>query len=185
MVAQTKPVTVEEFDTFVTLPENHERLFEFIGGEIVAVVSNNYSSLLGMRVGGRMLVFVEQHDLGYVTGTDGGYRVSGERYIPDVAFVSKQRQPQPSREAYNPIAPDLAVEVLSPTNDESDMRFKVVNYLRAGTMVWVVNPDRKQVEVYAPNAAPRTIGIDGVLDGGEVLPGFTLAVKDIFPEEQL
>lgn len=183
MVAQTKFVTVEEFDTFIMLPENRERRFEFIGGEIVEMVSNNYSSLIAMLIGSLMTIFVRQHNLGWVTGADGGYKVSGERYIPDVAFVSKQRQPQPSREAYNPLAPDLAVEVLSPTDDESDMRFKVVNYLRAGTMVWVVNPDKKQVEVYAPDAAPKTVGIDDVLDGGGVLPGFTLPVKDIFPEE--
>ncbi|MEJ5197516.1 MAG: SdrD B-like domain-containing protein, partial [Anaerolineae bacterium] len=49
-----------------------------------------------------------------VTGADGGYRVGDERYIPDVAFVSQSRQPAPSRDAYNAIAPDLAVEVLSP-----------------------------------------------------------------------
>ncbi|HEX2907912.1 MAG TPA: Uma2 family endonuclease, partial [Phototrophicaceae bacterium] len=120
---------------------------------------------------------------GYVTGAEGGDVVFGERYIPDVAFVSRQRQPHPSRAAYNPISPDLAVEVLSPTDDPGDLRVKVVNYLLAETTVWVVNPDKQQVEIYAPSQSPRTIGPADRLEGGSVLPGFTLPVQDIFPPE--
>jgi Uma2 family endonuclease len=175
-------VSSEEFDEFVMLPENRDRLFELIGGEIVEVVSNGKSSRMGMKVGTRIDSFVEQRDLGYVTGADGGYIVSGEKYIPDVAFVSKRRQPEPSDEAYNPIAPDLAVEVLSPSNDDSEMRIKIVNYVRAGTTVWVFDPNKKHVEVYSPHHSPRVIGLDETLDGGDVLPGFTLPVREIFPE---
>ncbi len=181
MVLQTKQLTVEEFDRIVMQPENSDKLLEYIGGEIVEVVSNNYSSEIAMLIGSLLTVFVRQNDLGRVTGADGGYQVSGERYIPDVAFISKAKQPEPSRAAYNPNPPDLAVEVLSPSNDESDMRIKVVNYLRAGTTVWVVSPDKKEVEVYSPVDAPKTVGIDGTIEGGEVLPGFALLVKDIFP----
>lgn len=177
-----RTVTGREFDEFVMLPENADRMFELIGGEIVEVVSNGKSSRIGMKVGARITIFVDEHGLGYVTGADGGYRVSGERYIPDAAFVSKQRQPQPSNEAYNPIAPDLAVEVLSPSNTDTEMRIKVVNYLRAGTTLWVVDADKKQVEIYSPKHPPKTVGVDGVLDGGDVLPGFTLPVREIFPE---
>ncbi|MEO8612265.1 MAG: Uma2 family endonuclease [Chloroflexota bacterium] len=181
MALQIEHLPVEEFDKFALLPENADKLYEYIGGEIVEVVSNNLSSeiagLILMFVG----LFVRQHDLGRVTGADGGYRVSGERYIPDVGFISKIKQPEPSREAYNPNPPDLAVEVLSPGNDERDMRIKIVNYLRAGTTVWLVDPDNQAVEVYSPKAPPKTLGIDHMLEGGDVLPGFTLAVKDIFP----
>jgi len=183
MVFQIEHLPVEEFDNFVMLPENADKLFEYIGGEIVEVVSNNYTSSVAMLIGAPVTVFVRQNNLGWITGADGGYRVSGERYIPDVAFISKTKQPVPSHEAYNPNPPDLAIAVLSPSNDEDDMRIKLVNYLRAGTTVWIVNCDKKQVEVYSPTNAPKTISIDGVVHGGEVLPGFQLAVKDIFPEE--
>jgi len=61
---------------------------------------------------------------------------------------------------------------------------KVVNYLAAGTVVWLVLPETREVEVYIPNKPKQTVGIDGVLDGGDVLPGFTLPVKDIFPEDE-
>jgi Uma2 family endonuclease len=60
------------------------------------------------------------------------------------------------------------------------MRTKVVNYLRAKTTVWIIDPDKKRVEVYAPDKSPRTLSVSDVLDGGDVLPGFSLTVKDIF-----
>ncbi len=61
------------------------------------------------------------------------------------------------------------------------MRVKVVNYLSVGTTVWVVDPDRQQVEVYVPGGQPmRKLGLDGVLEGGDVLPEFSVVVRDIF-----
>lgn len=181
MAVQTRRMTVEEFDQFIQQPENADRLFEYVGGEIIEVVSSNYSSEVAARVLIEIGIFVKNKDLGRVTGADGGYIVSGERYIPDVAFISKEKQPEPSHEAYNPTPPDLAVEVLSPSNDPGGIRIKLVNYLRAGTVVWLVDPDKKEVEVYASGQAKK-LGLDGTLDGGDVLPGFTLPVKAIFPE---
>lgn len=183
MVVHSAPYTVEDFDEFVNLPENTDRAFEWIAGKVVEAVSNNYASQLGATFVFFIKLHMRDHQIGgFVTGADGGYIVSGERYIPDAAFVSKARQPEPSHEAYNPIAPDLAVEVLSPSNDPFDMRVKVVNYLRAGTVVWVADPEHKRVEVYVPGEKPNVLGIDATLDGGTFLPGFTLAVKDIFEE---
>ncbi len=181
MVLQTKHPTAEEFERFAGLPENAGRLFEYIEGKIVEVVSSSYSSEVGLLIGALLLMFVREKNLGRVTGADGGYVVSGERYIPELAFISRTRQPEPSQAAYNPNPPDLAVEVLSPTNDPADMRIKIVNYLRAGTAVWVVDPEKKRVEIYIPGQSPRTENIDGVVDGGNILPGFTLSVKSIFP----
>jgi Uma2 family endonuclease len=175
-------VTIEEFDEFINRPENADRLFEYIAGEIVEVVSNNYSSevaaMLLINIGGHVLA----NKLGRVTGADGGYIVSGEKYIPDVAFISLARQPEPSHEAYNPNAPDLAIEVLSPTNKDEDMSVKIANYLAAGTVVWRVKPIEKKIEVFAPQTPTKYLGINDILDGGAVLPGFRLPVKDIFPE---
>lgn len=183
MVVHSAPYTVEDFDEFVNLPENADRAFEWIAGKVVEVVSNNYASQLGATFVFFIKLHLRDYQIGgFVTGADGGYIVSGERYIPDAAFVSKARQPEPSHEAYNPIAPDLAIEVLSPSNDPFDMRVKVVNYLRAGTVVWVADPENKRVEVYVPDEPPNVLGIGATLDGGAVLPGFTLAVKEIFEE---
>jgi len=175
-------MTVDEFDVFVMLPENRHRLLEFIGGEVVEVVSSNYSSMIGSSVAGKLVIFVDNYHLGFVTGANGGYKVAGERYIPKAAFVANHKQPEPSNEPYNPIAPDLAVEVLSPSNDDREMRIKLVNYLRAGTTLWIIDGDRKQVGVYSAKYPPIIVGIKDVLDGGDVLPGFTLAVREIFAE---
>lgn len=180
MAVQERPYTVAEFERFVELPENADRLFEYIGGEIVEAVSNTYASAVAARINYWISHYVVQHESGHVTGADGGYVVAGERYIPDVAFVAKTRQPQLDR-PYCPIPPDLAVEVLSPSNSPRAMRLKIANYLVAGSVVWIVDPDRKLVEIYTPGQAARMAGIDGTLDGGEVLPGFTVAVKEIFP----
>ncbi len=173
-------VSLEAFEAFIALPENANRDFEYIEGKIVEVVSNNYSSLVGGTLLGEIYPIVKKGKLGWLTGADGGYIVMGERYIPDVAFISITKQPEPCYEPYNPLPPDLAIEVLSPTNDEHDIRTKIVNYLLAGTVVWLVDPFKKYVQVFVPNEPPQTNGMDGVLDGGNVLPGFKLAVKDIF-----
>jgi Uma2 family endonuclease len=173
-------LTVEQFDELIKLPENAHRSLEYVGGRVIEVVSNNLSSEIAAFMLIEIGVHVRARDLGRVTGADGGYIVAGERYIPDVAFISKERQSRPSREAYNPNSPDLAVEVLSPSNDAGDMRVKVVNYLRAGTTVWIVDYETKQVEVYSPDKPPKTLTINDILDGSDVLPGFTLALLQIF-----
>lgn len=177
-------ITVERFDELITQPEYADRLFEYIGGEIVEVVSNPRSSAIALRIGYFITAYLMQHPIGFATGADGGYIVAGERYIPDVAFISKARQPQLVTEGYNPNPPELAVEVLSPSNDPTLMRIKVANFLAVGTIVWIVDPDRQTVEVYAPSAAVRRLDVDGTLDGGDVLPRLQIAVRDIFPGEE-
>lgn len=182
MVVQKTVTTAEEFDHYALLPDNAGRLLELIGGEVIEVVSNGVASEIGMFLGSSLTAFVRPRGLGRITGADGGYMIGSERYIPDAAFIAKQKQPKPSRAAYNPTPPDLAVEVLSPSNTDAEMRINIVNYLQVGTLVWVINPDARRVEVYAPGQPPRIIGIGGTLDSGDVLPEFTLAVKEIFPE---
>ncbi len=177
---ETKQLTVEEFEKFAAAPENADKTLEFVGGRIVEEVSNNYSSLLASFLNTMINLFVLQHQLGYVTSSDGGYAVGAERYIPDTAFVSIARQSEPSLASYLPFAPDLAVEVLSPSNEDREIRIKVVNYLRAGALIWVVDPESKTVEVYTPDEAPKTLGVNDLLDGGTVLPGFSLSIRNLF-----
>jgi Uma2 family endonuclease len=178
MAVQTH--TVEEFDAFVNRPENADRMFEFIGGEIVEVPSNPYSSQFGSCINGFIFLYLRQNKIGHLTGEHGGFMVFGERYAPDVAFTLTARQPQLARRGYNPIPPDLAVEVVSPGDLPRDVRIKVGNYLAAGVLLWVVHPEEQRIEVYAPGQPVKILGIGDILDGGNVLPGFTLPVRDIF-----
>ena len=182
MVVQARPMTVEEFDAFADLPENSEKILEFVGGEIVEVPSNAYVSQVAARISGYIFIFLLQHNLGHLTDGQGGYMVAGERYAPDVAYISKERQPELAKEGYNPNAPDLAVEVDFPSSLQSQriLRRKQGNYQIAGTLLWVVYPETKEVEVFAPGQPVKILGINDTLNGGAVLPGFTLAVKDIF-----
>ena len=145
MISETKPMTVEAFDEWVELPENADRLFEYIGGETVEVPSNAFASMVAGIILGELYIFLKGKNLGYLTGEAGGYRVSGERYAPDVAFISKARQETLATRGYNPVPPDLVVEVDFPSTYESQRQLitKVVNYLAAGTVVWVVLPEVK------------------------------------------
>ena len=186
MVAQPQVETIktaEEFDEFILEADPEDKIFEFIGGEIVEVPSNPYVSGIGLTIGSYIRVFVRENgNFGHVTGADGGYRVSGERYAPDVGYISKDRQSELARIGYNLIPPELAVEVISneANNQElNNLRWKITNYLAAGTVVWVVFPASMRIEIHAPGQAVKKLGIDDILDGGDILPGFKLPVRDI------
>ena len=179
MTVQTS-LTVDEFDRLVE-SEDADRRLEYIGGEIVEGVSNSYSSLVAGNLFFFIKLYLRDHGLwAYVTGEAGGYMVAGERYMPDVGVISKTRQTEEPHDTWIPIPPDLAVEVLSPTDKPNVVSVKVVNYLSAGTTVWIVDPENKVVKICVPGQRVKTVGLDSSLDGGDVLPGFTLAVKDIF-----
>jgi Uma2 family endonuclease len=120
-----------------------------------------------------------------VTGESTLYAVTGERYAPDVAFISKSRQPELSRVGANPNPPQLAVEVIADENRVSEqrlIRLKVSNYLSSGTTIWVVSANSQLVEVHRPGKPVQVLDSQGTLDGDTVLPGFTLVVREIFSE---
>lgn len=179
-MVQTYRTTLEEFERFISLPENDDRLFEYIEGEIVEVVTNSYSSEIAANIMIRLGGYVLNQRLGHITGEAGGYQMGNNRYLPNVGFISKKRMPESPRTTFIPIPPDLAVEVVSPTDRPQNIRTKMVNYMNAGIVVWLVDPDEKEVEVYAPGQSVKTFRIGDTLDGGGVLLGFILAVKDIF-----
>jgi Uma2 family endonuclease len=183
MVLDRQRVTVAEFEHFVDLPENADKVFELIGGEIVEMPSNPFASEIGYNVGFPVKLFLRDHNIkGHVTGEAGGYVVAGERYAPDMAYISAARQPELAREGYNPNPPEFAVEVDFPSTlaSQRKLRSKIASYLAAGTLLWLVYPETQEVEVYAPGQPMRLFGIDDTLDGGDVLPGFRLPVRTIF-----
>ena len=94
-MVQTHNTTLEEYLRFIALPENDDRRFEYVEGEITEVVSNNYCSMVAARIAGEMFVYIKGTDLGYILGADGGFQVGEDRYIPDVSFISKRQQPTP------------------------------------------------------------------------------------------
>ena len=181
MTIQERGYTVEEFEEFVERPENADKLFEFIGGEIFEVPSNPFSSKISQIISGELYIYLKQHDIGHLTGEQGGYMVAGERYVPDVAFISYEKQPELVKQGYNPNPPDLAVEVISSEskNEESKLTIKLSNYLSVGTLVWIVRPEEKHIEVHQSGKAAKVLGEKDILDAGELLPGLQIKVSDI------
>ena len=182
MVTTAKHMTVTEFDEWVNLLEQAEHIYEFIGGEIFEVPSNPYSSEIAGEILFQIKLFLRENKIdGHVTDEGGGYEVSGERYAPDVAYIPSTKQAQlPYKQGYNSNPPDLAVEVISPTDSERKLSIKVANYLAAAFVVWVVCPEEKEVEIYVPNQPVQILTSNDTIDGNPVLPGFLLPVNDIF-----
>jgi Uma2 family endonuclease len=185
-VRKHKIYTLEEFERYIDRPENADRLFELINGEIVEKVpSNPNASEIAQLIAFFIRLFIRQNKIaGHVTDGQGGYMVSGQPYAPDVAYISADRQPELAKKGYNPMPPELAVEVESPTSAASErrLRTKLYYYHAAGTLVWVVYPESREVEVHAPGKAPLTLTEADTLSGVDVLPGFELPVRDIFPQ---
>lgn len=125
---------------------------------------------------------VKANKLGRVTAAETGYRLAPKTVVaPDIGFIAAARAPARLPKKYIPLAPDLAVEVVSPSDTYSRVMKKVNLFLQFGTRtVWVVDPDEKTVAVHTA-AGVRTLTVNDILDGGDVLPGFKLPVKDIFP----
>jgi Uma2 family endonuclease len=189
MAVPVKHITTQaEFEAFTARPENAERRFELVNEEIIEVPSNPYASEIAALVVFFIRLFLVQNKReGHVTGADGGYIVSGEIYAPDVAYISYERQSELAQKGYNPNPPELAVEVISdPGNSQEQtiLRRKVANYLLAGTMVWIIDPLAETIEVYQIGQQPQFYTMGDNLVGGDVLPGFSLAVKDIFPKKK-
>jgi Uma2 family endonuclease len=134
-----------------------------------------------MDAGHYLRTFIETHPIGVVCGAETGFvlfRDPDTVRAPDAAFVSRERAERcADKEKYFEGAPDLAAEVVSPGDTGREVAEKVRDYLAAGTrLVWVIDPRRRTVTVHQPGGGPRVLGPDDVLDGGEVLPGFALAV---------
>lgn len=140
-------------------------------------------TILGIEIAWLLNNFIRTHDLGWVTGADAGFQLSEDPDTvrsPDVGFVSKARVPKLTGK-YFTVAPDLAVEIMSPGDTASEIQAKVLEYFQAGThLVWVVYPKTKTVAVHVDAKTTHTVDLDGILDGGDVLPGFALPVRDIF-----
>lgn len=184
MTLAERRYTVEEFFEIAQLPENEEKRLEFDDGDIIDMGSSSrVNTIVGIRIAHFLSAFVIPNDLGFVTGADAGYKQpSGKVRRPDVAFISSKHEISLVGVEFL-ISPDLAVEIVSPDEDV----FKKVNeYFRNGTrLAWLVYPDELTIYVLQLDADGGIhsvpFGIDDTLDGGDVLPGFTLPVRDIFP----
>lgn len=131
--------------------------------------------------------YIVAHNLGRIYPGDMDFVLSGngddvkDKLQPDVAFVTKERVQKTPGLFYG--APDLAIEIVSPTQFRPEMTRKADEYLLHGTkQVWLVFPKKNEIEVYSPVRAPIVYTESDILPGGDLLPGFTLDVAKVFSE---
>jgi Uma2 family endonuclease len=141
-------------------------------------------SLFALLIAKILLDFVEPRNLGLVSGADGTMKLFGGLVrIPDVAFASWDRIPGRvvPKEPVPDLTPDLVAEVLSESNTPAEMERKRSEYFASGVrLLWEFDLEARIVTVYAPSGGIAVYGSTQSLEGGEVLPGFTLALSDLF-----
>jgi Uma2 family endonuclease len=145
-----------------------------------------YESYLAVEIARLIGNFVVERQLGIVFGADGMMRLCpGLVRIPDVSFISWRQLPDHKvpRTAMVNVAPDLAVEVISKGNTPREMDRKLADYFSAGVrLAWYVYPDKREVHVYRSPENPLVLREGQAIEGGDVLPGFSVSVKALFPE---
>lgn len=181
MVTTTKRLTPEDLILFELNADD----FEILDGELKErkTVGGRHGRV-GFGVGHLLELHVLPKNLGRLYTSDTGFVISEEPLTvlrPDVAFVREERiLPGMEDRAFMPLVPDLVVEVLSPGDRTVEIGAKIERCRRAQVpLVWLVDPGSRTVQVYRPDGPALVLTEDDELDGGVVLPGFRVAVRDI------
>ena len=178
----TRPLTADEL---LAMPDDGWR-YELVKGELIRMSpAADEHGQVTMNVAGPLFSYVKTNHLGVVYAADTGFKLESNPdtvRAPDVAFMSNERlkladKPRSFREG----APDLVVEVLSPSDRMTKVEAKVAQWLGTGAlMVWVVNPKRRTVAVYRSETEIVVLTEKDTLDGADVVAGFQIAVADLF-----
>jgi Uma2 family endonuclease len=180
-------------EELLALPKDGSK-YEVVDGELVKMSpAGSPHERIILNLAGLLVPYVKAHDLGDVFGSNQMYVLplggtKSRKRSPDLSFVAKGRMTPAGvlvRDATFPeVAPDLAVEVISPTERPSVYLGKVADYQKAGVkLLWVIDPQHREATIYCPLSDagdPILIGADGVLDGLEVIPGFRCVLGELF-----
>jgi Uma2 family endonuclease len=175
----TKPLTA---DDLLTMSGD----YELIRGELREVSpASAEPTIVTINISSSLFPHVRRHRLGFVTSADGGFVIFSDRktvVAPDVGFIRRERIPANfDFQHYFPVPPDFAIEVVSPWNTYAEAMEKVALYMEAGVpLVWLVMPRRRVVTVHRPGQEPVTMVEGDELDGGDVVAGFRLSVREVF-----
>lgn len=182
-------------DDLMALPEDAWH-YELVQGRLVRTRLSSFErGVMGGRLATALAQFIEERGTGAVAAAQTGFLVSkvGEPdtvLAPDLAFVSPERVPAPgTREwrGFPRLAPDLVVEIASPSQHRPQMEVKARLWLDAGAeLVWVIWPGLRQLDVWKSDPAPemRTLEDSDALDGESVLPGFTFPIAGLWTEAE-
>jgi Uma2 family endonuclease len=177
--------TLATADELLMMPDDGFR-YELVKGEIrrMPPAGSEHGSIT-VNITVPLAQFVKANGLGVVFGAETGFKIASDPdtvRAPDLAFVRRERIPEGGiPQGYWPGAPDLAVEVISPSDTYTEVEEKVDDWLAAGTcMVLVLNPRTRTVTIYTSHTDVVRLTASDTLDGGEVLPGFTCRVAELF-----
>lgn len=177
------PGTATEADV-ERIRREEDRICELIDGVLVEKVSSDLSSILAVELATHVGTFIRPHRLGWVLGPNGYYWINEHSLrAPDVSFSRRDQRPcqRVLDEGYSDIAPALAIEIFSPGNTTAELERKRDEFFAAGTeLFWIVYPEQQEIVVSTSPDQHRTLGAHDTLDGGTVLPGFTLKVGELF-----
>jgi Uma2 family endonuclease len=182
-IAPSQTMTAEEL---LALPTGMGRRYELVQGELKTMSpAGSRHGQIALRLGALLQQFVRSHGMGAVVGAETGFilrRNPDTVRAPDAAFIAQARIPSGGLPAeYFPGAPDLAIEVVSPSDGAAEIEHKVNEYLAAGTQqVWLVYPEDRTVYVCGTQEKALRLTVASHLDGGTVLPGFTCPVSELF-----
>ena len=174
---------VLDLQQFLCLPEIKPAL-EFLGGRVMQKVSPTVPhSLLGFRLAKRLDEHASATKSGLVL-PDLRCSFGGESLVPDICVFARGRLPRDQKGSYVErvsLAPDLAVEILSPGQTLTQMKAKLARCVANGVrLAWLIQPRTRRVFVFRPGLPPQELGPGAVLDGHEILPGLTLPLDELF-----
>jgi Uma2 family endonuclease len=185
MITDKRPVTPEEL-----LKLSDEDRLELVDGQLVSTEMSGFAALVASRINRRLGNVIEPGQLGVLLTSDASYQCFADDPArirrPDVSFLHRSRIKAEYLEGHIPIAPDLAVEVVSPNDLFYDVRRKANEYIRSGVrLVWVVNPQQREVEVYRADGTYSLVENGSSLDGEDVIPGFSCPLAELFESPRL
>ena len=157
---------------------------ELIRGELYPIMpAGTLHGVITSRLSTYLSFFVMENNLGEITATETGFKLVNQSNVgADIGFIGKEKLAKFGiPDSFFPTAPDLAVEVISPSNSSEEISTKVEDYLSSGSrLVWIVYPKRKVVVVYRQTNTVSFLHETDELDGEDVLPDFKLPITKIF-----
>jgi Uma2 family endonuclease len=178
------PGTATESDVIAAYSGLNRRLCELVKGFLVEKVPGHYESRLTTVLGYYLEQFLVEHNFGYAVGPNAFLRLlPGLVRSPALSYTSWERLPQRRvpRVAIADVVPNLIAEVPRRANTGIEMKRKRQEYFDAGVeIVWQIDPDARTCEVFTSADESTVIGVDGIVDGGRVLPGFQLSLREFF-----
>lgn len=183
----TAEARVWSWQEALELPDGER--YEVINGELRERIMSFGSSAIAMLIAELLMRWMRAGHPGHLTGSDGGYTIfswaPGDVRMPDVSYISTSRLPRVPRRGWVSIPPELAVEVVSPSDRFVDVEDKARDYIRAGVdLVWVVVPSTRSVHVWRKDGSRAVLQAGETLTGDEVLPGLTIPVADLFEDDE-